>query len=238
LWQNDIREVQLNLRKNLTVMFAGAMAVALAGSASATTVYDTTLASPGVYWGTGNQNAGFTVNTDPSGVELALGTIYRFVGAVHPSPTTGSVYNVSTGTSGGLALWDFVFSINTSGGGLKLTDITPTLTILNVGNGQTGSANPLLIPDNFLNGTTGAQNAENLSFSFLQVPLGFDPLASDSYVLTLSAVLNSTGASVGSVQETINATTPIPAALPLFAGGLGMIGLLARRRKRKTKAAA
>jgi hypothetical protein len=27
--------------------------------------------------------------------------------------------------------------------------------------------------------------------------------------------------------------TPIPAALPLFAGGLGMIGLLARRRKPK-----
>jgi len=26
--------------------------------------------------------------------------------------------------------------------------------------------------------------------------------------------------------------TPIPAALPLFAGGLGLIGLLARRRKR------
>jgi hypothetical protein len=29
------------------------------------------------------------------------------------------------------------------------------------------------------------------------------------------------------------ATTPLPAALPLFAGGLGVIGLLARRRKRK-----
>jgi len=31
--------------------------------------------------------------------------------------------------------------------------------------------------------------------------------------------------------------TPIPAALPLFAGGLGVIGLLARRRKRKVAAA-
>ena len=34
------------------------------------------------------------------------------------------------------------------------------------------------------------------------------------------------------------ATTPLPAALPLFAGGLGLIGLLARRRKRKAAAAA
>ena len=227
----------MNLGKNLTVMLAGAMAVAIMGSASATTVYDTTLASPGVYWGTGNQNAGFTVNTDPSGVELALGTIYRFVGAVHPNPTTGSVYNVSTGTSGGYALWDFAFSINTSGGALTLAAITPTLTILNTGNSQSLSFNPLLIPDNALNGTTGAQNAENLSFTGLVGPLGFDPLANDSYVLTLSAVLNTTGASLGSVQETINAT-PIPAALPLFAGGLGMIGLLARRRKRKATALA
>ncbi len=31
--------------------------------------------------------------------------------------------------------------------------------------------------------------------------------------------------------------TPLPAALPLFAGGLGVIGLLVRRRKRKTAAA-
>ncbi len=32
-------------------------------------------------------------------------------------------------------------------------------------------------------------------------------------------------------------TTPLPATLPLFAGGLGMIGLVARRRKRKAQKA-
>ena len=36
---------------------------------------------------------------------------------------------------------------------------------------------------------------------------------------------------------TADATTPLPAALPLFAGGLGVMGLLARRRKRKAVAA-
>ena len=33
------------------------------------------------------------------------------------------------------------------------------------------------------------------------------------------------------------AATPLPATLPLFAGGLGVIGLLGRRRKRKNAAA-
>jgi hypothetical protein len=41
-----------------------------------------------------------------------------------------------------------------------------------------------------------------------------------------------------SLTLTDTSTTPLPAALPLFAGGAGLIGLLARRRKRKTALAA
>jgi hypothetical protein len=39
-------------------------------------------------------------------------------------------------------------------------------------------------------------------------------------------------AAVDIFQGTLTAT-PIPAALPLFAGGLGMLGLFGRRRKQK-----
>ena len=37
---------------------------------------------------------------------------------------------------------------------------------------------------------------------------------------------------------TTNGSTPLPAALPLFAGGLGVLGLLGWRRKRKAQATA
>ena len=49
------------------------------------------------------------------------------------------------------------------------------------------------------------------------------------------------GGPVGSVliRSVEEATTvPLPAALPLFAGGLGLMGLLARRKKRKAAAEA
>jgi hypothetical protein len=46
----------------------------------------------------------------------------------------------------------------------------------------------------------------------------------------------STAAS-GSVSVTAVAATPLPAALPLFAGGLGVMGFFANRRKRKNAAA-
>lgn len=232
-------------------MVAGAMAVAVAGSANAATVYDAALAAPGVYYGSGNTgtNYGFTVNT-ASGVELALGTILRFVGPALPSPTNGNVYYVPTGTSGGLALWDIVFSVNLQAGSgnadLFLGQINPLLTVTDLTTPGSFSFNPLGIPDNAgWNGSSkntaisnlatdyGFQNAENPSFA-----VGFNPYANDTYVVTLSAgTAAGDTTSLGSVSEQINAT-PLPAALPLFAGGLGLMGLLARRRKRKAAALA
>jgi hypothetical protein len=43
--------------------------------------------------------------------------------------------------------------------------------------------------------------------------------------------------SIGSPLTLAEAATPLPAALPLFASGLGAIGFVARRRKRKSAAA-
>jgi hypothetical protein len=49
------------------------------------------------------------------------------------------------------------------------------------------------------------------------------------------SVSAATGPVTGSADP---ATTPLPAALPLFASGLGALGLLGWRRKRKAQAAA
>jgi hypothetical protein len=83
---------------------------------------------------------------------------------------------------------------------------------------------------------------------FLDVPSGY---VSGTALSDSSTYDNTTLASLGLTPGTytytwgtpddsfvINiGTTPLPAALPLFAGGLGMIGLLARGRKRKSKSA-
>lgn len=238
----------LQFRTFLKLLAAGGAAASISGAAQAAVVYDTSLADPpGFYNGSGNPNEGFTVNTQ-AGIEVGLGVNYRFVGPVHP--TTANVYDVAIGFSTvPLAKWNFEYSVNLGNSGLTLADISALLTIRNLANLQTISFNPLTIPDNaHYDGTTthngggalptdiGFQNSENISFfSFLNPAFGWDPAANGSYLITLS-LFDDAGAPLISVDEQINAT-PIPAALPLFAGGAGVIGFFARRRKNRSKAA-
>jgi hypothetical protein len=63
-------------------------------SAHATLAYDASLVEPpGLYFGSGNQNNGVTVDTE-NGVEIGLSAITRFLGPITP---TGNAYDVSTG---------------------------------------------------------------------------------------------------------------------------------------------
>jgi hypothetical protein len=239
--------VGLQFRTFLKLLAAGAAATSIVSAAHAAVVYDTSLASPGFYNGTGNPNEGFTVNT-VGGIELGLGVNNRFVGPVHP--TTTNLYDVAVGFSTfPLAKWNFEYSVNLGNSGLTLGNVQTLLTITNLANFQTISFNPFLISDNaHFDGTNtfngggasasdvGFQNSENISFfSFLNPAFGWDPASNGSYLITL-ALFNATGAPLLAVDEQINAT-PIPAALPLFAGGAGVLGFFARRRKNKNKAA-
>lgn len=238
--------VGLQFRTFLKLLAVGGAAASISGAAQAAAVYDTSLASPGFYNGTGNPNEGFTVNTQ-GGIELGLGVNNRFIGPVHPTST--NQYDVAIGFSTvPLAKWNFEYSVNVANAGLTLGQIHTLLTITNLANLQSFSFDPFLVGDNaHFDGTNtfngggalasdaGFQNSENLSFFPLSPAFGWDPAANGSYLITL-ALLNESGGTIFSVDEQINAT-PIPAALPLFAGGAGLLGFFARRRKNKNKAA-
>lgn len=124
------------------------------------------------------------------------------------------------------------------GGGPANTFTQPMHIGLNLGGnyaffGEVGGSDLLHLvfsPANF----AALQNSNSFSaapdsftiFAFTNEPTSGGPLTFTSFTdLNLSAI--STG------HE-----TPLPAALPLFAGGLGVIGLLARRRKQKAAALA
>ena len=257
-------EANLKIRRNLTLVVAGG--VFFAGGANAATVNDTSLASPGVYYGSGNSgnNTGWATNTS-GGIELGLSTNYRYIGQAAPDVGTNT-YHVNTGFYAGpggscisvCSLWNFEFSANFGSSGLNLGNVTTSLSMLNVGNGQSITFNPftLLLDNSAFDGTStrngnvsgqqatiadiGFQNSENLAFFGGLNPLfAFDPTANDTYIVTLS-VTDTSGLDL-SVDETIiagagAAQTPLPAALPLFASGLGGLSLLGWRRKRKAAA--
>jgi len=60
-------------------------------------------------------------------------------------------------------------------------------------------------------------------------PFRFDRQTTSGFVLYYDNELQEAAGTITSVL----ATTPVPAALPLFAGGLGAIGLFGWRRKKK-----
>ena len=96
---------------------------------------------------------------------------------------------------------------------------------------QGWSGTALDFPTNLTN--VGFQNSENLVFGAF-AGLSFDENANDTYLITLS--LSDSDGLLDTVDEYVvvgTGATPLPAALPLFAGGLGAMGLLGWRRKRK-----
>jgi F420-0:gamma-glutamyl ligase-like protein len=67
---------------------------------------------------------------------------------------------------------------------------------------------------------------------------GLDPRIHDELPHLTLSVHTLAGLDLGTVDETIIAgagVTPLPAALPLFASGLGVLGFIARRKKKRKK---
>lgn len=186
----------------LTAIAGGVLAFGAFSTASANTVNDTSLAHPGVYYGTGNSglNTGWAVTTSGP-YEIGLSTNLRYHGQVAPDAGT-NVYHVSTGVDtgsdfcGGIcSLWNFEFSVSLGDSGTTLGNVKTNMTITNVGNGQSFSFDPYSeFSDNaaWAGGTSrprggstptpplsstdvGFQNSENLGFGPLLSPSGFVP---------------------------------------------------------------
>lgn len=202
---------------------AAAAALAFVGITPAlATVDDTSLVNPpGTYFGSGNPNIHWTVNT-VNGVEMGLQAGIPHVGPIAP---VGNVYNVATGVD-----WNFNFSVNTAASGLPIAGVEPiSLSLRDFGTGTTGAFDPSLIPDNATVGE-GFQNSEGLRFAAIAAALGdpaYDVNANDTYLFTLST-------SAGSVSETVvvgsGAAVPEPASLAVL--GIGLLGLAITRKRR------
>jgi hypothetical protein len=192
----------------------------------------------GAYYGSGNTNAGFNIDTAGQ-LELGLSAIIRYTGP-EPAPQEPSdldAYYVPPGESTyvkpghttpvGGSTWDFVYSVDT--GSDSVSAYTYQITITDLTNNSISPSsfdpsNPSIIPDNATTGgVNGFQNAEALSFGFLP---GYDVNAGDTYQITLAAT-PVTGGQTESVSIDVN-VTPEPTTWLLF--GTGLLGLLFVRR--------
>jgi hypothetical protein len=99
--------------------------------------------------------------------------------------------------------------------------------------------NKILIGDNCTSTNCFANKGTDTAFLFFSVDALGNPSTSGTFAGVASTSNTSFSFSSTSLTVTLApTTTPLPAALPLFAAGLGGLGLLGWRRKRKVAAEA
>jgi hypothetical protein len=212
----------------LAAAAAVALSVSMAVPANAAITYDADLVAPGVYFGSGNANGGFTVNTIGT-VELAL---------------RGREYLQNTGTPA-LSVYTLdlgqIFSLDWSfnPGGASTAGLTSTLTITNVGTGGMATIPPHLFPDNDTSaGAAGAfQNSQRLSFGFLNGASIFGDIDYDADVdSTYKVAWTLSGADIDPMTVRVTlvqgaGAVPEPGAWALMIMGFGGVGAVIRRRR-------
>lgn len=220
----------MNLQKTMPSAVAAATLALASLSAQAVMTYGD-IATPGVYFGTGNVNGDWTVSTD-SGVELALrakdrSTLMTLDGS---SGTYWAELGLCTTCTGvAKAMWNYEFSVN-SGAASGLTyrlgiDHDPTAaTSYAFVDPSTYWADNGIAPSPFL----GFQNSENVRFG--DTPGGiFDVNQAGLYSVTLEAWNGAT--MVNSVTMNVQVgPVPEPETYALMLAGLAGVGFTVRRR--------
>jgi len=181
------------------------------------------------------------------GTTISGATVIGAVCEIGPyfSSTNGVGTNLSgtpasVNTSANPSIYEFTW-----GGG----DLTILETL-----GNNGIGNNINIELGLSSDTLNSNNTLSSAISSVSIPYQSGPTTTGTYVLdnydlaagtyVLDTYLGSGGGGGTSTDpdyavgfSSILTTTPLPATLPLFAGGLGAMGLLGRRRKRKNAAA-
>lgn len=200
----------MNMVSKCVTTIAASVAVFCSGVAGAAPFYGN-IASPGVYFGIGNVNGNFTIDTS-NGIEVALRAKNRD-GAQTTINGSSGIYQANPGTCGGgagcggttKALWNYEFSINTQAGGGTLTlqnvfaqmavDTDPGVgvnyTVLNVftnwpDNDYWSGSERSGVTGPPAAGEYGVQQSVNPLFGNSGFMPGFDPFAPGLYDLQLS----------------------------------------------------
>lgn len=215
------------------------------GTAHAAPTYGDILANPGVYFGSGNVNGNWTIDTS-NGIEVALRAKDR--GTLQTIDGSSGVYTTSTGlcnpVCGGSnkARWNYELSVNLRAGGgtMSFEDVIVELLVdTDAGVGTTFVLLDVLNnwPDNAYWGSTGETTSSAPAAGQWGVQQSANPLFGDSgfgflpgaglYDLQLNVRDLAGDLLAGTV---IQVQVPEPASLALV--GLALAGLAASRRRR------
>ena len=233
------------LKSMSTQLALAAATLMIATSASAAASYGD-IVSPGVYFGSGNVNGNWTIDTS-NGIEAALRIKDR--GTLATVDGSSGVYQVNPGlcnpvcSGGPKAAWNYELSVNTHGGGgvLDLTNVLVFLELDQDASAAVTYGTPLNVLTNwndntYWNGGTRV-GASPVSGEF-GVQQSANPLFSDSgygylpgpglYDLRLT-VTDRAGNVLA--RTTAEVSVPEPASLALVGAALAAAGLVRRRRR-------
>lgn len=241
---------------SLTLALSAAGLVA-AGTGTAQATSFGNIADPGVYFGSGNSNGNWTIDTVDN-LEVALRAKTRYgVGVLSAS---NGFYVVSGDTYiNGRAMWNYEFSVNSKvgGTGLDLTNYRVEIAFdTKSGPGTSFTTFTNLYThwgDNeyYLSGTkridsptdalvgaqpgeSGVQNSENPKFA--DSGFGYVP-GNGLYDIKMSVYSVGGGAALASTSMQVQ-VVPEPETYAMMATGLAVLGFIGRRRKQKVAAAA
>ena len=218
----------------LRILFAASTAmIMLAGGASAAELFNQNLASPGVYFGTGNANGAFATDTQ-DGVEIGLRS--KISGIFAQITPVGDTYAIPIGHK-----FNFDYSVNPSVGGstVSLAGAVALIKITDVANHTSVSFDPSAIPDNAHDAGAlgGYQNSEKISFGFIDPT--YNPNQNDTFLIdfTLKGLTNGDNFFVDNKVVVGTGAVPEPATWAMMLVGFGGLGA-AMRSRRKLAAAA